>query len=754
MEHESSHFIREIIRADIAAGKHKQVTTRFPPEPNGYLHIGHAKAICVDFGMATEFNGQCHLRFDDTNPAKEDIEYENAIAHDIQWLGFDWQGNLFHASDYFERLYLYAEALIAKGLAFVCDLTDAEIRVGRGTVTEAGNHSPYRDRTVDENLNLFRKMRDGAFDEGHCVLRAKIDMSSVNMKMRDPLLYRIRKVVHHRTGDTWQIYPFYDFAHCLSDSIEGITHSFCSLEFDNNRELYNWILDNLDVPKPQPRQYEFARLKLGYTVMSKRRLLQLVESGRVSGWDDPRMPTLAGLRRRGVRPEAIRAFIERVGVSKADSLVDIALLEHAIRTDLNHEAKRVMAVVHPLRVIVESWHEEKVDTIDADYWPHDVPKEGTRKVSFTRELYIERDDFSLDPPKKFRRLAIGREVRLRYGYWIKCVDVDKDESGNVVAIRCTHDPSTRAGHDPVDGRTVKGTIHWVSAKTAVPARFAVYDRLFSIERPDGSDFVQQLNPDSLTLHHGFVEASVADDDADTRYQFERQGYYWRDSESTPEALKFNRIVPLKDSWARSQSTAPVLPARTKKEVPQQNSARVLDPVHQAATDKLVADLGISLGDAVVLAEDIELQNYFHAVCVRHNDNTRSARWVVNELGRFRDGQPLSNLPFDVVDFAGLLDLLGDDTLNPRLAKQVLEIMAKDGGGAFEIAEANGWKQIKDTGALQGIIQGVIDANTEKAAGVKENPRLIGFFVGQVMKATGGKAPGKVVKEILSAKLLG
>ncbi|HEX7070755.1 MAG TPA: glutamine--tRNA ligase/YqeY domain fusion protein, partial [Rhodothermales bacterium] len=489
-----TNFIRAIVDEDVRAGRYERIVTRFPPEPNGYLHIGHAKAIVLNFGIARDFDGICNLRFDDTNPETEDIEYVESIQRDVRWLGYDWDARCYYASDYFEKLYAFAEELIRKGLAYVDSQSEEEIRAGRGTVTEPGKLSPYRERSVEENLDLFRRMRAGEFPDGAHVLRAKGDMASTNMKMRDPLLYRIRHAHHYRTGDDWCIYPMYDYAHPLSDAIEGISHSLCTLEFDNNREVYDWVLDSL-FPEPRPHQHEFARFALDYTIVSKRKLLELVKGGYVRGWDDPRMPTLAALRRRGVTPEAIRDLMERVGVAKVNSRTDIAMFEHAIRDDLNFRAPRVMCVLRPLKVVIENFPEGRTDWLDASYWPHDVPKEGTRKVPFTRELYIEQDDFMENPPRRYYRLSPGQEVRLRYGYLITCREVVKDAAGNVVELRCTYDPDSRGGNAP-DGRVVRGTIHWVSAAHAVPCEVRLYDRLFKVPDPESGEgsFLDNLNP--------------------------------------------------------------------------------------------------------------------------------------------------------------------------------------------------------------------------------------------------------------------
>jgi len=550
----ASNFIRNIIAEDLKINKNDgRVVTRFPPEPNGYLHIGHAKSICLNFGIAEEHEGGiCNLRFDDTNPSKEDVEYVESIKEDVQWLGFHWDDRLFYASDYFDQLYAYAVQLVKTGKAYVCSLSADEIRENRGTLTMPGKDSPYRTRSIEENLELLERMRAGEFEDGAHVLRAKIDMASPNVVMRDPTIYRIRKVPHHRTGDTWCIYPMYDFAHCLSDSIEGITHSLCTLEFENNRQLYDWILDELDVDC-HPQQIEFARLNLSYTVLSKRKLVELVQGSHVSGWDDPRMPTISGLRRRGYTPESIRNFCERIGVARRDSTVDIALLEFSIREDLNKLAPRVMGVLRPLKVIIDNYPENQVEELDALNNPEDLAM-GARKIPFSRVIYIEQDDFLEEPPKKFFRLAPGREVRLRYAYFITCVKVVKDEeTGQIIELHCTYDPSTRGGSSP-DGRKVKATLHWVSASHAINAQARLYDHLFLKEDPDEEkhvDFKSHLNPNSLKISSFFVEPSLTGAPSGSRYQFERLGYFCVDSvDSSDNALVFNRTVTLRDTWEK------------------------------------------------------------------------------------------------------------------------------------------------------------------------------------------------------------
>ncbi len=550
---ESVDFIREKIREDIKIGKNGgRVHTRFPPEPNGYLHIGHAKSIFLNFGVAEEFKGKCNLRFDDTNPEKEEKEYICSIKEDVKWLGCDWGEREYYASDYFDKFYEFAEELIVKGKAYVDSLSPEEIRAYRGTLTKPGKESPYRSRSVEENLALFRRMRKGEFKEGEAVLRAKIDMVSPNVVMRDPTLYRIRHISHHRTGEKWCIYPLYDFAHCLSDALEGITHSLCTLEFENNRPLYDWILDNVSAPC-HPQQIEFARLNLSYTVLSKRKLLRLVEEGHVRGWDDPRMPTISGFRRRGYTPTAIKNFCKTIGVAKFNSTVDMALLEHCLREDLNKSAQRAMVVLHPLKIIIENYPENQEEEIEAINNPEDLSR-GSRRVPFSREIYIEKDDFMENPPKKFYRLSPGQEVRLRYAYFIKCKEVVKNEKGEIIELRCEYDPASKGGNSP-DGRRVKGTIHWVSARHAFAIEVRLYDRLFTKENPaeadEGKDFISNLNPNSLqVLYPCYAEPFLKGSAIGDRFQFERLGYFCVDRDSTAEKKVFNRTVPLRDSWSK------------------------------------------------------------------------------------------------------------------------------------------------------------------------------------------------------------
>ncbi|EKO3688430.1 glutamine--tRNA ligase [Vibrio metschnikovii] len=544
-----SNFIRQIIDKDLADGKHTSVQTRFPPEPNGYLHIGHAKSICLNFGIAQDYQGQCNLRFDDTNPEKEDLEYVESIKKDVNWLGFEWSGNVRYSSDYFDQLYLYAVELINKGLAYVEELTPEQIREYRGTLTQAGKNSPYRDRPIDENLALFEKMRAGEFAEGQACLRAKIDMASSFMVMRDPVLYRVRFAEHHQTGDKWCIYPMYDFTHCISDALEGITHSLCTLEFQDNRRLYDWVLDNITIDC-HPRQYEFSRLNLEYTVMSKRKLNQLVVEKLVEGWDDPRMPTISGLRRRGFTPASIREFCKRIGVTKQDNMIEFSSLESCIRDDLNENAPRAMAVLDPVKIIIENFAENSVEPLTVANHPN-KPEMGEREVPFTREIWIEREDFREEGNKKYKRLVLGKEVRLRGAYIIKAERIEKDQQGNITTIYCTYDPET-LGKNPADGRKVKGVIHWVSADKALPAQFRLYDRLFTVANPAAADnFAATINPDSLITMHGFVEPSLKNAQPEFGYQFERMGYFCADiKDSRPDSLVFNRTVGLRDTWAK------------------------------------------------------------------------------------------------------------------------------------------------------------------------------------------------------------
>ncbi len=779
-------FVRTIVRDDLAAGKYANIVTRFPPEPNGFLHIGHAKAICVDFGIAEEFGGHCNLRFDDTNPATEDPRYVEAIKDDVRWLGFDWGEHEYYASDYFERLYDWAVDLIRKGKAYVDDLTEEEIRAYRGTVTEAGRESPHRDRSVDENLDLFARMRAGEFPDGAKVLRARADMAHPNMKMRDPLMYRIRHAHHYRRGDEWCIYPFYDWAHGQSDAIEGVTHSLCTLEFVSNRELYDWYIDNLELGSARPYQFEFSRLNVDYTITSKRRLLQLVEGGHVDGWDDPRMPTIAGLRRRGVTPAAIRSFCDLVGVAKTEGRVDIAMLEYAIRDDLNREAARVMCVLRPLKVVISNWPADQVEHIDAPFWPHDVPREGSRSVPFSGELYIERDDFMEEPPPKFFRLAPGREVRLRYGYVIRCDDVVRDDSGEVVELRCSYDPETSGGSTP-DGRRVKGTVHWVSAEHAIPVAVRLYDRLFSVAEPgrDG-DLIADLNPDSLDVLEGaLAEPIVAETPSGTHLQFERQGYFFTDpADSAAGAPVFNRVVTLRDSWSKvlgagesvRRSGDAVEPAvgeqpadaasgtsgatevrkrRKRTAAEARANARESDADLAARYDRYRVELGVSDADADVLAGDRLLAEFFEAAVAAPAEAEAVAKWIVNEVLPATRESSLDDLPFDGGTLGTLVSMVESGQITSRGGRLVFEVLVAEGGEPRAIARQRGLDSAVDAAGLAQIVDRVVADNPDKVRAYRAGREaLLGFFMGQVMAEAGAGVDGGAVQRLLRERLSG
>jgi glutaminyl-tRNA synthetase len=771
LENKPSNFIYDIIEDDKAQGTYDgRVVTRFPPEPNGYLHIGHAKSICLNFGIANHYDSVCHLRFDDTNPVKEDIEYVESIQNDVRWLGFDWQGKLFFASDYFEEMYQFAEKLIVKGLAYVDSQSVEEIRENRGSLTEAGTNSPYRERSVDENLELFRGMRAGKYEDGSHVLRAKIDMSTSNMLMRDPLLYRIKHADHHRTGSDWCIYPMYDYAHCLEDAQENITHSICTLEFENNRELYEWVLANVEHPNT-PKQIEFARLALGYTMMSKRKLLQLVEEGVVSGWDDPRMPTLAGFRRRGVTPEAIRNFAEMVGVAKTNSLVDVEKLEFCIRDDLNQRVPRVMGVARPLKVVITNYPEDQEEVFDASLYPHDVPLEGSRELPFAREIYIDRDDFSLDPPKGWFRLAPGKEVRLRYAYCITCERVVQDDSGEVVELHCTYDPETRGGD--VVGRKVRGTLHWVSTKHAVPVELRLYDRLFKVERPGidpDRDFKEDLNPDSLmTLSQAMVEKSLATSEAGSRYQFERTGYFIHDADRGADgSMVFNRIISLRDSWAKqSKDAAPkATPVESKPKPSRKQSKpkarskaderdrnRSADGQLMASFERYQSDLGLSRDLADRLTGDRGLSELFDAACSTGAKASSVAQWVVNEVLSISKDNPVSDLKLTGDALGALVKLVDEGTIAQNAGKDVLLELAQQGGDPSAIVETRGLRKESDSSALEPIVDQVLKAHPDEVARYAGGEKkLLGFFLGQVMRASKGSADANSVRVLLQKKL--
>ena len=760
-EASASNFIRDLVQSDQRSGKYGgRVVTRFPPEPNGYLHIGHVKAICLNFGLALEFQGACHLRFDDTNPTTEDIEYVDAIQRDVRWLGFDWQDKLFYASDYYEKLYDFAVELIRRGKAYVCSLSEEEIRAYRGSISEPGTLSPGAARTVEENLDLFARMRKGEFPDSAHVVRARIDMASANMKMRDPLIYRIRHAEHYRTGKAWCIYPLYDFAHCLSDWLEGVTHSICTLEFENNRELYDWFLLALDLPN-RPEQTEFARLVLAYTMMSKRKLLQLVEEKLVHGWDDPRMPTIAGLRRRGVTPEALRAFCERIGVSKNNSIVEVALFEHVLREDLNLRAPRVLAVLRPLRVVVETWPEGHVEETDAPYWPADVGKPETRRVPMSRVLYIDREDFLEDPPKDYFRLAPGKEVRLRYGYILRCERVIKDAAtGEITEIICSHDPTSHLGANA--DRKVKGTLHWVSAAHAIEAEVRLYDQLFTVELPGTgeADLAAELNPASLVTVRAQIEPSLASAKPGDRFQFERSGFFCVDLDSTPGALVFNRTVALKDSWTKTtKASSPEKPEKPEKPLPAPDAAA---PARASKSEpaplspeaaRLQSTHGIPAEDARILAGDPTVTAFFEAAVAAHPNAKTLAKWIVNDVLRATKGGSLQGLSFDAAALAELVALLDAGTITGKIAKEVFEQMLLGKGRPAAIIAAQGLTPIADTGTLDPVVDAVLAENADAVARYKAgNLNLLGAFVGMVMKKTGGKANPKLLNELLKKKL--
>ncbi|GMA14672.1 glutamine--tRNA ligase/YqeY domain fusion protein [Deinococcus metallilatus] len=786
-------FITEIVERDLSSGKYPQVVTRFPPEPNGYLHLGHTFASFLDFQTAVQYGGRYHLRLDDTNPEGESMEFAQGIQDDLAWLGWDWDGNLFYASDNFERYYEYAERLIELGQAYVDSVSGEEMARLRGDATTPGTPSPYRDRSVEENLDLFRRMRAGEFGDGAHVLRAKIDLASPNMKLRDPVLYRILRADHYRAGDQWCIYPMYDFQHPLQDALEGVTHSMCSLEFVDNRAIYDWLMETLNFT-PRPHQYEFGRRSLEYTVVSKRKLRKLVKEGVVSGWDDPRMPTLRAQRRLGVTPEAILAFASQIGVSRTNRTVDISVYENAVRNDLNWRAPRVMAVLDPVRVVIGNLPEGETRTFSLPYWPHDVirespdglmalptgervpPEQAVRDVPLTRELYIEREDFSLDPPKGYKRLTRGGTVRLRGAGILRADEVETDEAGNVTTIH-----ATLLGEDA----KAAGVIHWVSAESALPAEFRLYDRLFRVPNPEGDNpddiapdfdpermgheneavpvdtgFLRYLNPHSLRVTHGFVEPSVASDPEGTRYQFERQGYFWRDpKDSREDALVFGRIITLKDTWAKETQKAEGREPRAEKpkpraEAPQATShkpqAASLTPEQEAEVARLTAQ-GASEGDARTLARD-EVLGAFFAGAQAGEHAAQVAAWTVNDLAPgLRSGESRVS----AADLPALAALLAEGQISTRIARDVLARAAESGEAPAAIVEREGLRVVTDTGAIEAAIREVMAANPDKVEAYRGGKTgLLGFFTGQVMRATGGKADPKVVAERLGAALNG
>jgi glutaminyl-tRNA synthetase len=762
-------FIADVIEADLAARRVKgQVVTRFPPEPNGFLHIGHAKSILLNFGLARGFGGRTHLRFDDTNPVTEETEYVEAIEGDVRWLGGDWGQHLYYASDFFDRMYECAERLVREGKAYVDTQTQDQIREQRGSFERPGVNSPFRDRPPAESLDLLRRMRAGEFPDGAMVLRARIDMAHANVLMRDPLLYRIRHASHHRTGDRWCIYPMYDYAHPLEDAFEGVTHSICTLEFESNRELYDWVLDNLGPWEPRPRQYEFARLALGYTVLSKRKLLQLVQEKRVSGWDDPRMPTIAGMRRRGVTPEALREFADRIGVAKNNSLVDIGKLEFAIRGDLEDRSPRALAVLSPLPVTLTNWPAGRLEELDLPWWPGEPARGGSRKVPFSGALLVDRDDFALDPPKDWKRLAPGREVRLAGAYVIRCDAADRDASGAITGLRCTVDLAS-LGAD----RKVAGTVHWVDAARSIPAQVRLYDRLFRVEQPDAEpSFLDALNPDSLSVATGArTEPALAKAAPGDRYQFLRQGYFFADPvDSRPGAPVWSRTITLKDTWAAKAAQKPAEPARRPREkkeaaptggAPRRSRAearaegRADDPALLARYAFYLMELGLSQDEADLLTADAATAAWFDAALAAKAKPATVARWLLNDLSGLAGDRPLGALPLDGAAFGRFAALVDAGRVTAAGAKTLLADLVASGGDPVARLTALGLEKVEDQGAVEAAVAKVLAAQAREVERYRAGEKkLLGVLLGAAMKETGGAADAALVRQVLQAKLSG
>jgi len=744
---ESKDFLRRVVEEDLASGKYKEVVTRFPPEPNGFPHIGHAKSITINFGIAKDYKGHCNLRMDDTNPTTEDTQYVEALKDAVEWLGFNWEGNVRFTSDYFDKLYDYAIKLIKMDKAYVDSLSEDEIREYRGTVTEVGKRSKYANRTTQENLDLFEKMKNGEFKDGEHILRAKIDMSSANMKMRDPLLYRIRHSHHFRAGDKWAIYPMYDFAHCLSDYIEGVSHSICTLEFENNRDIYNWVLDTLGLTPLRPYQYEFARLGINYTVMSKRKLLELVNGGQVSGWDDPRLPTIAGYKRRGYTPESILTFCDQIGIAKANSMVDVAQLEFCIRDDLNKKVPRVLCVLDPLKVTITNY--DGSEDIDASYYPHDIPKDGSRKLPFSKEIYIERDDFMENPPKGYFRLTPNQAVRLRHAYIILCKEVIKDANGNITEIKAEYYPDSKSGSDS-SGIKVKSAIQWVSAKEAKRVEVRVYDRLFKVEAPEG---VEDINPNSLkVIKNALIEPAVIIDKPDERFQFERQGYFYADPiDYTSENPVFNKIVGLKDSYSKKKTTINQVSKTRTKKVQIDGEVVAMSETQKQLFDKYTNELNLNSEVANTLARDKKLSDFYENSLSILNSPIALANIITNDVAR--ELKQSSELKFSEKQIAELVKMIDDEVISSKIAKQVYEDMAKSGENPSAIVEAKGLIQISDPAKIAPIIDEIIAKNPDNVAKFRAgNNKLLGFFVGQVLKATKGKGNPKIVNKLVLEKL--
>ncbi len=740
----SKDFLRRIVQKDLESGKYKKIVTRFPPEPNGFPHIGHAKSISINFGIARDYQGVCNLRMDDTNPTTEDTAYVEALKDAVEWLGYSWDDSVRYTSDYFPRLYEYAIELVKMGKAYVDSIDEEQMREYRGTVTQAGKRSKYADRSVEENLDLLERMKNGEFKDGEHVLRAKIDMSSPNMKMRDPLMYRIRHAHHFRAGDAWAIYPMYDFAHCLSDYIEGVTHSFCTLEFENNRDIYDWMLDTLNLTPPRPYQHEFARLNINYTVMSKRKLLELVENKVVAGWDDPRLPTIAGLRRRGYTPESILNFCDQIGIAKANSTVDVSQLEFCIRDDLNPKVPRVMCVMNPLKITIENY--EGSEEIEASYYPHDVPKEGARHLPFSKEIYINKDDFSENPPKGYFRLTPEQPVRLKHAYIITCKEVIKDSEGNIVEIKAIYHDDSKSGSD-TSGIKVKSAIQWVEAKSAKKVEVREYDRLYKNEFPQG---MEDLNPNSLKIiKDALVEPALITEKPDERFQFEREGYFYADPvDYTDDKPVFNKIVALKDSWGKKKTTPK---AEAKKPKPQiDGEVTPMTEAEKALFEHYTKALKLNNEVANTLARDEKLSTFYKEALSYHDIPVTLANIVTNEVARELKQQALKFTPQDI---AQLVKMIDEELISTKIAKQVFEEMNKSGENPAKIVEAKGLVQISDPAQILPIIDEVIAKNPENLEKYKAgNNKLMGFFVGQVLKATGGKANPKVVNELVKERL--
>lgn len=747
---ENKDFLRTIVEEDLNSGKYQKVITRFPPEPNGFPHIGHAKSIFINFGIARDYQGHCNLRMDDTDPSKEDTKYVEALKDAVKWLGFQWDKNVYYTSDYFPKLYDYAVELIKMGKAYVDSLQEEQIRQYRGSVKEPGRRSIYAKRSIEENLDLFQRMKNGEFKDAQHVLRAKIDMSASNMKMRDPLLYRIRHAYHFRTKDEWCIYPMYDFAHCLSDYIEGVTHSICTLEFENNRDIYDWILDTLKLQPPRPYQYEFARLGINYTVMSKRKLLELVENKYVSGWDDPRLPTIAGYKRRGYTPESILNFCNQIGIAKANSMVDVSQLEFCIRDDLNQKVPRVMCVLDPLKVVIENY--EGSEEIDASYYPHDVPKEGSRKLPFSNTIYIEREDFMENPPKDYYRLTPHQSVRLKHAYIITCKEIIKDTEGKIIEIKATYHPKSKSGSD-TSGIKTKSAIQWVSVKEAKQVEIRLYDRLYKNEMPEG---LEDLNPDSLhVIKNAFIEPAVINEKADERFQFERQGYFYADPiDYSDENPVFNKIVGLKDSWNKKAKTKEPTPKPTQtKKVVVEGEVAPMSEAEQKLFDKYTNEFELNNEIANILARDAQLSSFYEKSLAIFHAPINIANIVSNDVSRELKGKQIADLKFTPTHIAELAKMIDEKIISSKISKQVFEEMIKTGKNPKAIVEEKGLVQINDPQKIEPIIDEVIAKNPENVAKYKAgNNKLFGFFVGQTLKATGGKANPQMVNELIKKRL--